>query len=106
MIAAKTGTDKVDALWKQMQEALQRNTLLAGPVPSCTSPGARLMQHADTAAAQSHYQMLDRLVMQVDEAVRSAQRHGAESKTVQIDVARSLISDAHAAKQVVTFSLF
>ena len=100
MLAAKTGTDKVDALWRQIQEALQRNTSLAGSGPSCTSPTARLMQHPEASAAHSQHQVLDRLILQVDEAVRSVQRQGSESKASQIEVARNLIMDAHAAKQV------
>lgn len=100
MVAAKTGTDKVDSLWKQIQEALQRNMSLVGPTPNGTPTSVRLQQLTETANSSTHNQLLDRLMMQVNEAIRSLQRQGSESRNGDIEMARNLLSDAHAAKEV------
>ena len=102
MVAAKTGTDKVDVLWKQIQEALQRNMSLAGPSPNGTPASVRLHQQGETAnSVSSQNQLVDRLIMQVNEAIRSLQRQGSsEGRCGDIENARNLLSDAHAAKEV------
>lgn len=102
MVAAKTGTDKVDVLWKQIQEALQRNMSLAGPSPNGTSTSVRLHQQGETTNTSSQNQLVDRLIMQVNEAIRSLQRQGtSEARSSDIETARNLLSDAHAAKEVI-----
>lgn len=100
MVAAKTGTDKVDTLWKQIQEALQRNMSLVGPTPNGAPSSVRLQQLTETVNSNSQNQLLDRLMMQVNEAVRSLQRQGIEAKGSDIETARNLLADAHAAKEV------
>lgn len=105
MVAAKAGTtDKVDTLWKQIQDALQRNMSLSiSPIPRGASPSVRLMQLRDgeSPTAGSQTQLLDRLILQVNEAIRGLQRQGNDTKTAEIEKARNLLSDAHAAKQVI-----
>ena len=61
-----------------------------------TSASARLLQHPEASVAHWQHQVLDRLNLQVDEAVRSVQHQGDESKASQIEV--GLIIDAHANK--------
>lgn len=100
MVAAKTGTDKVDVLWKQIQEALQRNMSLVGPTPNGTSTSVRLHQQGEMASTNSQNQLVDRLIMQVNEAIRSLQRQGCDGRSNDIETARNLLSDAHAAKEV------
>ncbi|XP_059352193.1 F-actin-uncapping protein LRRC16A-like isoform X2 [Daphnia carinata] len=100
MVAAKTGTDKVDVLWKQIQEALQRNMSLAGPSPNGTSTSVRLHQQGETTNTSSQNQLVDRLIMQVNEAIRSLQRQGSEGRAGDIEIARNLLVDAHAAKEL------
>jgi hypothetical protein len=100
MVAAKTGTDKVDLLWKQIQEALQRNMSLVGPSTNGPSTSVRSMQKSETSHNSSQNQLLDRLIMQVNEAIRSLQRQGSEGRSSDIENARNLLSDAHSAKEV------
>jgi len=103
MVAAKNGTDKVDLLWKQIQDALQRNMSLSSMSPSLsgtTSPTMRLMQQGESMTTTAQHQLLDRLVIQVNEAIRSLQRQGNETKSNEIETARHLLADAHGAKQV------
>lgn len=102
MVAAKAGTEKVDALWKQIQESLQRNMSLASStLPTGASPTVRLMQlQTESPTAGSQHVLLDRLVLQVNEAIRALQRQGSEGKAAEIETARNLLADAHAAKQV------
>lgn len=104
MVAAKNGTDKVDILWKQIQEALQRNMSLSAMSSSHSgtiSPTMRLMQQGESVSSTSQHQLLDRLVIQVNEAIRSLQRQGNETKANEIETARHLLADAHGAKQVI-----
>lgn len=105
MVAAKAGTEKVDALWKQIQEALQRNMSLPGrpsgpPLPTGAPPSVRLLQQGESPAHGSQHQLLDRLSLQVSEVIRTLQRQGSDAKSNEIETARNLLSDAHAAKQV------
>jgi len=100
MVAAKTGTDKVDILWKQIQEALQRNMSLVGPSTNGPSTSVRSMQKSETSHNSSQNQLVDRLIMQVNEAIRSLQRQGSEGRSSDIENARNLLSDAHSAKEV------
>ena len=100
MVAAKTGTDKVDALWKQIQEALQRNTSLIGPSSNGTPTSVRLFNQTETTSNGFQYQLVDRLIMQVNDAIRTLQRQGTEGKANDIETARNLLSDAHSAKEV------
>ena len=98
MVAAKAGTDKVDILWKQIQESLQRNM-----VPTSTSAAQAPPPSADAqteAVINNTHKHLDRLVAQVNEAIINLQRLGNESKIKDIEIARLLMDDAHAAKQV------
>lgn len=101
MVAAKTGTDKVDILWKQIQEALQRNMSLIGPSPNGTSASVRSHQKGETTHNTSQNQLLDRLIIQVNEAIRTLQRQGSEGRAGDIEIARNLLVDAHSAKEVV-----
>ncbi|XP_046651489.1 F-actin-uncapping protein LRRC16A-like isoform X2 [Daphnia pulicaria] len=100
MVAAKTGTDKVDILWKQIQEALQRNMSLVGPSTNGPSTSVRSMQKSETSHNNSQNQLVDRLIMQVNEAIRSLQRQGSEGRSSDIENARNLLSDAHSAKEL------
>ena len=103
MVAAKNGTDEVDLLWKQIQDALQRNMSLSSMSPSLsgtTSPTMRLMKQGESMTTTTQNQLLDRLVIQVNEAIRSLQRQGNETKSNEIETARHLLADAHGAKQV------
>ena len=92
--AARAGTDKVDVLWKQIQEALQRNML---PGKSGSSPTIRM---PPSIMLNNSHQLLDQMIHQTNEAIRSVQHQGDESKASEIEVARSLIEDAYGAKQV------
>ena len=94
MVAAKAGPEKVDSLWKQIQESLQRNVV---PSQTGTTPTVRLQQGAMLSSTQ---QLLDRLVNQTSEAIRNVQRQGNDSKAAEVEVARGLLDDAHGAKQV------
>lgn len=102
MVAAKTGTtEKVDSLWKQIQEALQRNVSTGGATPSGSLSSARLLlQQGEALDAGSRHQLLDALVAQVNEAIRTVQRQGADSRNNEIEFARNVVSEACAAKQV------
>merc|ERR1712136_39637 len=97
MVAAKAGTDKVDILWKQIQESLQRNMLLSNTCLTEAPPPADPQQEAVINNAHKH---LDRLVVQVNEAIVNLQRMGNESKMKDIEIARILMDDAHVAKQL------
>ena len=97
MVAAKAGTDKVDILWKQIQESLQRNMLPSSSSSAEASPPPDPQQEGGINNAHKH---LDRLVVQVNEAIANLQRQGSESKIKDIEIARILMDDAHAAKQV------
>lgn len=103
MVAAKAGTDKVDILWKQIQESLQRNMLLSNTCLTEAPPPADPQQEAVINNAHKH---LDRLVVQVNEAIVNLQRMGNESKMKDIEIARILMDDAHVAKQVGRNCLF
>lgn len=100
MVAAKTGTDKVDFLWKQIQEALQRNMSVVAPTPDGTPTSVRLLQMNEVTNISTQHLVLDRLIIQVNEAIRSLQRQGNESKMSDIETARNLLADAHASKEV------
>lgn len=103
MVAAKTGTDKVDFLWKQIQEALQRNMSFVGDTHRDGTPtSVRLLQSTGemTNISTTQHLVMDRLMIQVNEAIRSLQRQGNESKLNDIETARNLLADAHASKEV------
>ena len=96
MVAAKAGTEKVDSLWRQIQESLQRNML-----PSASVGAAPAVRSQPGVALNSTHQLLDRLVLQVNEAVRNVQRQGGgDAKAGDVEMARNLLDDANGAKQV------
>lgn len=101
MVAAKTGTDKVDILWKQIQEALQRNMSLVSLSSNGNSASVRSHQKGETTHNTSQNQLLDRLIIQVNDAIRTLQRQGSEGRGGDIEIARNLLADAHAAKEVI-----
>lgn len=99
MVAAKAGTEKVDALWKQIQESLQRN-MASNVVRTVSNPVAVKSPPAPGLSSFTRH-ALERLVGQTGDAIRNIQRQACDdAKAAEIEVARGLLDDARCTKQV------
>ena len=103
MVAAKAGMEKVDVLWKQIQESLQRN-VTAAPASSKSGTTALTARSQPHVSLSSTHQLLERLVRQINEAFEHIQRQSGSEETTnaQVDAARGVLDDALGAKQLLS----